>query len=163
MVLPQGRKEAFYRNRKPTRLSKVVNRTWAEVFGLGLLPSFLAALETRGRRSGKLRTNAVVLTDYEGERYLVSMLGDRVDWLRNARAAGEVTLRSGRRRRYALAEVPVEDRGPILKAYYGRANGARWHFPEGFTTDTPVADFQAVAADYPVFRLVRMKRAAAVK
>jgi len=64
----------------------------------------------------------------DGERYLVSMLGADVDWVRNVQAAaGDVTLRHGRTEQVHLEELPPEERAPILKAYLRRAPGARPH------------------------------------
>jgi len=40
----------------------------------------------------------VAIADFEGERYLVSMLGKNANWVRNLRAAGgQAVLRHGRR------------------------------------------------------------------
>jgi hypothetical protein len=62
----------------------------------------------------------------DGDRYLVSMLGGDVAWVRNLRAAdGHGLLRHGRTERVRLEEIPVEKRGPVLKAYLQRAAGAR--------------------------------------
>jgi hypothetical protein len=40
-----------------------------------LLPWFLVSLETTGHRTGQRHAIPVVLADYAGERYIVSMLG----------------------------------------------------------------------------------------
>lgn len=146
-------KALFYRNGRPTRFGRWLNGRWASVFRLGILPSFLVTLEVAGRRSGRSRATALVAADYNGGRYLVSMLGENVDWVRNVRAASNrAVLRSGKPQRIRLEEVPVAERGPLLKAYYGRATGARWHF--SLSEQSSVEEFQAVAAGYPVFRIV---------
>ena len=143
----------FYRNRRPTRAGRTLNRWWARAYGLGLLPSFLVSLETVGRRSGERRVNALVRADYEGRQYLVSMLGDRAEWVRNARARqGAATIRHGRRTLIRLEEVPVDERAPILKAYLSRARGARRHFT--VPHDASIETFGVVARDYPVFRIL---------
>ena len=50
-----------------------------------------------------------------------------------------------------LQEVPVEERGPILRRYVDKVPGGRPHIPgEGRT----VEEFQAVVADYPVFVVI---------
>jgi hypothetical protein len=88
----------------------------------------------------------------DGQRYLVSMLGDNVEWVRNVRAAGgKAVLRSGRREEIQLQEVPAAQRAPILKAYLQRAPGARPHVP--VNKDAALAEFQKIAAAFPVFRL----------
>ena len=89
-----------------------------------------------------------------GERYLVSMLGEESNWVRNVRAAGgEVALRHGRREEARLEEVVAPDlRAPVLKAYLGRASNASAHVPVG--EDASLAEFERVAPGFPVFRIV---------
>jgi len=88
-----------------------------------------------------------------GERYLVSMLGDDAQWVQNVRAAhGRAFIRSGGRSEVRLEEVTASQRAPILKAYLHRAPGARPHVP--VDKDAPLSAFEAVAASYPVFRIV---------
>jgi len=89
----------------------------------------------------------------DGERYLVSMLGEEVDWVRNVKAAGgKVTLRHGRREEVHLEEVAVDRRAPVLKAYLKRAPSARPHLP--IHKDAPLSEFEQVASRFPVFRVV---------
>jgi len=86
----------------------------------------------------------------EGERYLVSMLGRDVAWVRNLDAAGgRALLRHGRVEEVRLEPVPVERRAPIVKAYLKRAPGARPHI--AVDKDAPLAEFEAIAAEIPVF------------
>jgi hypothetical protein len=93
-----------------------------------------------------------VVADYQGERYLVAMLGEGVNWVRNVRAVGgNATLRHGRREEVRLEEVAPERRAPVLKAYLGRAPNARVHIP--VDKDAPLADFERVAGRFPVFRI----------
>src|ERR1035441_1327877 len=68
----------------------------------------------------------LVVAQVGAERYLVSMLGENADWVRNARAsAGAAVLRHRRTERVRLEDVPVSRRAPILKAYLQRAPGGR--------------------------------------
>src|SRR3990172_9023798 len=77
-------KSWFYRNRRPTRLGHIVNRAWSWMAGAGFTPASwpgeprigTIALETKGRRSGAIRAQVVTWVEQNGERYLVSMLGD---------------------------------------------------------------------------------------
>jgi deazaflavin-dependent oxidoreductase (nitroreductase family) len=113
----------------------------------------VVALETRGRRSGKAYLAQLVVAQIGAERYLVSMLGENADWVRNVRAsAGAAVLRHGDSETVRLEEVPVSRRAPILKAYLKRAPGARPHFD--LNHDAPLAEFERVAARHPVFRIV---------
>ena len=144
----------YYRNRRPTRLGRAVVRVQAVWSGLGLPPRIQIALEVPRRSGNGTQSIPLVVADLDGERYFVSMLGERSDWVRNVRAAnGAATIHSGAREHVVLEEVPVEERAPVLKAYVKRAFGARPHFVP--TPDSPLAEFEAVAAEYPVFRVRR--------
>jgi hypothetical protein len=70
----------------------------------------------------------VVVADHEGERYLVAMLGEGVNWVSNVRASGgQAVLRHAGREAVRLEEVDPGDRAPILKRYLQLAPGARGH------------------------------------
>ena len=143
----------LYRGGRPNRLASVVNRGSASLYALGLLPNYLVALEVVGRRSGRAISLPLVMAIVDGQRYLVSMLGENVDWVRNVRAAGgRAVLRHGRREEVRLEEVPVEMRAPVLKAYLRRAPGARPHV--AVHKDSPLSEFERIAAQLPVFRVM---------
>ena len=126
---------------------------WAGVFALGLQPKRWVTLEVAGRRSGRVTRFPLGMADLGGEWYLVPMLGERCNWVQNVRAAdGWVTLRHRRAVECRLVEVPVSERAPILKRYLDRVPGARPHLP--VDRHAPLADFAAIAARYPVFRVV---------
>jgi hypothetical protein len=142
----------FYREGRPTRIGRLVNHAGAVYSGLGLPPAWWVTLEIRGRRSGRIVSTTLVVGSYEGERYLVSMLGEESAWVLNARAAaGIATIHHGRRRPIVLREVPADERAPILRAYLQRAPGARPHFP--VLPMAPLPEFERIAARYPVFRI----------
>jgi hypothetical protein len=142
----------LYRDWRPTRLGRLVNRVWAWLSGLGLTPRILLMLQVKGRRSGRLCISVVVAARHDGQLYLVSMLGEGSDWVRNVRAAGgEAFIKRGRSRPVKLTEVPVSERGPILKTYCHVATSGRHHFP--VPHNAPVSEFDAVAERYPVFRI----------
>jgi deazaflavin-dependent oxidoreductase (nitroreductase family) len=142
----------FYRNWRPTRLGWWVNRFACWWSGLGLPPRFQAALEVRGRRSGRRRSNPVVIATVEGKRYLVSMLGPQSDWVKNVEEAhGDAVIRQGRRRDVHLVAVPPEQRAPILREYVRIASSGRQHFP--LPVGAPLSDFEAIAGQYPVYRI----------
>ena len=129
-----------------------MNRATATVASSGVASNYLEALEVTGRKSGRTFSLPVVLAVVDGQRYLVSMLGDDVQWVRNVRAAGgRAVLRSGDREDVRLDEVPVDQRAPILRAYLQRAPGARPHVP--VKKDAPLAEFERIAAAFPVFRV----------
>jgi deazaflavin-dependent oxidoreductase (nitroreductase family) len=126
------------------------------VASLGVASNYMETLEVIGRKSGRTFSLPVVIAIVDGQRYLVSMLGENVSWVQNVRAAGgRAVLRSGGREEVQLEEVPPGQRAPILKAYLQRAPGARPHVP--VNKDAPLAEFQKVAAAFPVFRLASNK------
>jgi hypothetical protein len=142
----------FYRNWRPTLLGRFVNRFWCWWSGLGLPPKFQAALEVQARTSGRRRSNPVVIPTVEGKRYLVSMLGKDSDWVKNVEAAhGYAVIHQGRRRHVHLVAVPPYQRAPILREYVRIATSGRRHFP--LPVDAPLADFEALAGRYPVYRV----------
>jgi len=127
-------------------------RFWSAVFALGLQPRRWVTLEVPGRRSGRPRSFPLGMADWRGAWYLVPMLGEQSNWVRNVRAAhGRVVLRRGRRRQCQLTEIPVTERAPILKRYLQTVPGARPHIR--VSPRAPLADFTAIAARYPVFRV----------
>jgi len=145
----------LYQGGRPNRVARAMNRFGAIVYGAGIWPSRLATLEVVGRRTGRMTTLPVVIAGYEGERHLVSMLGERAGWVRNVRAAGgRAVLRHGRREAVRLDEVDVADRPPILKRYLQLAPGARPHIP--IDRHAPVEAFAEVAARIPVFRITAL-------
>jgi hypothetical protein len=96
------------------------------VVRLGLPSKFQAALEVRGRSSGRRRSLPVVIATARGSRYLVSMLGPGSDWVKNVEAAhGEAIIRQGRRHSVHLARVPLEQRAPIIREYVRIASSGR--------------------------------------
>ena len=76
-----------YRGGRPHRWARIENRLWAIVSAAGLW-NRAATLEVRGRKSGRLISLPVAITEHQDERYLVAMLGERTNWVTNVRAAG---------------------------------------------------------------------------
>ena len=75
-----------------------------------------ALLTVRGRTSGEPRTFPVTILDAGGHRYVFSAFGE-VNWVRNLRAAGEATIRRGRRDEAVTAvELTPDEAALIMKA-----------------------------------------------
>src|SRR5579863_8595187 len=103
--------------REPTAVEKIFNRMFGFLVGLGLGFSHNYLLEVRGRKSGKVYSTPVDLLELGGKRYLVAPRG-RTQWVRNAEATGEVTLKKGRtQQRFRLQPIADADKPEILKAY----------------------------------------------
>jgi deazaflavin-dependent oxidoreductase (nitroreductase family) len=136
-------KRWLYRGQRPNWIARMLNRAWAALFSSGLLPDFMVTLEVTGRKSGRTVSLPVAVTVVDGQRYVVSMLGEHVQWVHNVRAAGgRAVFRSGGRQEVHLEEVPRDARAP----------GARPHVP--VNKDAPLAEFDKVATAFPVFRVV---------
>ena len=126
----------MYHGQRPNWFAGILNRISALVYSSGIAPNYLARLEVKGRKSGRRVSLPVVTAVNDGQRYLVSMLGDGVQWVQNLRAAGgRAIFVSGESEEIQLEEVPVSQRAPILKAYLQRA-GVRPHV--SVTKDAPL-------------------------
>jgi hypothetical protein len=107
-----------------------VNRAWAAVASSGVASNYLVTLEVSGRKSGRIVSLPLVMVVVDGQRYLVSMLGDNVQWSTTyGQPVEERFSGSGGREEIQLEEVPTDQRAPILMAYLQRAPGARPHVP----------------------------------
>ena len=145
-------KQWLYRGQRPNWIARILNRGWAMVASSGVARNYLVTLEVPGRKSGRTLSLPLVVAVVDGQRYLVSMLGEGAQWVENVRAAGgRAVLRTGGREQVQLEEVPAGQRAPILKAYLRRAPGARAHMP--VSKDAAIEEFQKIAAKFPVFRL----------
>ena len=145
-------KRWMYRGGRPNQLTKIINKGWAFIHSLGILPNYLVTLEVVGRQSGKTISFPLAMTVMNGERYLVSMLGEGTNWVHNVRAAeGKARLRHGMSEQVHLEEVDVSMRAPILKAFLKHAPGARPHIP--VSKDAPTSEFEKIASKFPVFQV----------
>jgi deazaflavin-dependent oxidoreductase (nitroreductase family) len=130
-----------------------MSRLWAAVFDLGLMPERWVTLEVVGRRSGRVVRFPLGMAEWEGDWYLVSMLGANCNWVKNVRAAGgAATIKRRRRTACQLVEVPVGERPRIIKRYLEKVPGARPPIP--VDRRAPVTAFEPISPRYPVFRVV---------
>ena len=147
----------FYRGWRPTRIGRLWSRAYAWVSGLGLAPRMLLTLQTTDRTSGRVNATILVVATYQGQQYLVSMLGEGSEWVQNVRAAGGVaSIKRGRSQPVQLTEMPLHQRAPILKAWAQVATSGRRHLPVPY--DAPDSAFDAIARDYPVFRIDQVRQ-----
>ena len=141
----------FYRGWRPTSLARVINRLWAWYASAGLPPRWQVALEVKGHRTGRVHTTVLVTAEHADSRYLVSMLGEASGWVKNARANPNAIIRHGRQEHVRLVEIPAAERAPVLQEYVRVAISGRRHFP--VAPGAPLAEFDAIAEHYPVFRI----------
>jgi deazaflavin-dependent oxidoreductase (nitroreductase family) len=143
----------MYRSGRPNWVARPQNRLSSILFGAGLLPRRAGSLEVKGRRTGRPISFPVVIADWEDCEYLVSMLGEQANWVKNVRAAGGVAvLRRGRRENVTLEEVNVADRAPIIRRYAAVAPGGRRHLALG--RDASLEECEVLAPHTPVFRIM---------
>jgi deazaflavin-dependent oxidoreductase (nitroreductase family) len=139
---------------KPSAVEALFNRTFGFLVGLGIGPKFIYLLQVPGRKTGKIYSAPVNRMELGGKLYLVAPRG-RANWVRNAEAAGEVTLKRGSlQQRFGLQAIAEEQKPAILKEYLDRyASAVRKFFP--IAPGSPVEAFRAVTANYPVYELMR--------
>ena len=130
---------------------RVLNGLVRPLARLGLAGRSTYVLTVRGRTSGKVWSTPVSIVEHGGERWLVAPYGER-NWVKNARAAGSVELRRGRRSdRLAVEEVDAAGAVPVLREYYRRFRVTRPFFD--VTLDSSEDDWLAEAPRHPAFRL----------
>ncbi|HTV88592.1 MAG TPA: hypothetical protein VME41_06205 [Stellaceae bacterium] len=138
----------------PRRIERAFGRVLVLLVRLGLVRGHFYVLEVRGRKSGRTLALPVDVLDFAGRRYLVCVRGE-ANWVRNARAAGEIALvRALRRERWRVREPAEAEKPPILKAYLDRfAAEVQRFFP--VPRGSPAEAFAELAPRYPVFELRR--------
>jgi deazaflavin-dependent oxidoreductase (nitroreductase family) len=139
---------ATYRRSRWRRLLNVLVRGLLRV---GLGPRHTYLLTVQGRRTGTRYSTPVTLVEEGRHRWLVAPYGE-VSWVRNARAAGQVTLSRGRHSEtVAIAELGPEEAAPVLKQYVPEIPITRPFFDA--KPNAPLAAFVAEARRHPVFRI----------
>jgi deazaflavin-dependent oxidoreductase (nitroreductase family) len=137
---------------KPSLTERIFNRLFAIAIGFGVGLGHNYVVEVRGRKSGRIFSTPIDLLEAGGRRYLVAPRGD-TNWVRNARAAGRVTLRKGHRSDdFTVREVGPAERPELLKAYLDRfALTVQRYFP--IPRGSTASEFAPIAERYPVFEL----------
>lgn len=139
---------------EPKPIEKIFNRAFGYLVGLGIGPAYMYLLQVRGRKSGRVFETPVNVLDVEGKRYLVAPRG-RTQWVRNAEATGEITLKKGRSRQsFRPRPIPDGEKPKLLKLYLERFATAVQRYFSVKAGSTPEA-FREVAPNYPVFELLR--------
>jgi deazaflavin-dependent oxidoreductase (nitroreductase family) len=139
--------------REPSAAERVFNRIFGFLVGLGVGFSYNYLLQVRGRKSGRLYSTPIDLLELKGRRFLVAPRG-RTQWVRNAEAAGEVTLKKGSSsQKFRLRPIPDAEKPEILKAYLDTfKREVQQYFP--VPAGSPPAAFAELTSSYPVFELL---------
>jgi deazaflavin-dependent oxidoreductase (nitroreductase family) len=138
---------------EPTTFEKIFNRTFGFLVGLGLGFSHNYLLEVRGRKSGKLYSTPINLLELKGKRFLVAPRG-RTQWVRNAEAAGEITLRRrSTRLKFRLRPLSDAEAPEVLKTYLDNFESeVQRYFP--VPAGSPPKAFSTLTSSYPAFELL---------
>ena len=136
----------------PSRVERFFNRIYGSLVGMGLGFSYNYLLQVRGRKTGKIYSTPIDLLDMNGQRFLVAPRG-RTQWVRNAEASGEVTLKRGRyQQRFRLRPLSPTEKPAVLKAYLDRFHTeVQRYFP--VQAGSPPETFGDIAENYPAFEL----------
>ena len=139
--------------RAPTAGERVFNRAFGFLVGLGLGFSHSRLLQVRGRKSGKLYSTPIDLLELDNKKFLVAPRG-RTQWVRNAEAAGEISLKKGRNiQQFRLRPLSGSEKLTVLKAYLDRfRREVQTYFP--VPADSPIDMFESIADNYPAFELI---------
>ncbi len=149
--------------RRPTwvrvRLVNPLFRTLVLRAGLGRRgrggQDVMRVLRVRGRRSGRSYDVPVRIATWDGQRYILSMLGE-AQWVRNLRAAGAAQLLVGTSvEPVAAREIWAEEKAAFL-TWYCQHPAYRLRARTALRADTAnltPAEVDRLARRYPVFRL----------
>ena len=139
---------------EPNRAARATNVVFRWLAEAGVSVAGTRALRVRGRTTGKLRGVVVNLMTVGDRHYVVSPRGN-TQWVRNARAAGEVELGPRwRTRTVRVVEVADEAKTDLLRRYLDR-----WYWEVkghvgGLTPDSTDEQIRAVAPSIPILELL---------
>ena len=136
---------------------KPMNRVIVALQRRGLAIGTMRLLSVPGRNSGKLRTTPVSPLTVDGKRYVVGGM-EGADWVKNARVAGWGILARGREEeRVALVELPVEERGAILRQFPRDVPHGVQFFKRLYGVSGDPDEFAALAPRCPVFEVTPLR------
>ena len=138
----RGYLRLFYQGWRPTRFGRLWSRAVAWVAGLGLAPRILLTLQVKDRSTDCLHDIILVVARYQGQRYLVSMLGNGSEWVQNVRAAGgKACIKRCWSRRFCLGRFRLrsahQSSKPGVRLRQVVASTFRSHLRHRWTTSKP--------------------------
>ncbi len=142
--------------RRPNPIERIFNSVFGSLVGLGFGLWHNYLLQVRGRKSGKLYSAPIDLLVIDDKKYLVCPRG-RSQWVRNAEAAGQVTLKKGASKQdYRIVAIADEDKPLLLKEYLDRfKTTVQRYFP--VPAGSPPDAFTPVVMQYPIFELIAIR------
>lgn len=139
---------------EPDLTARATNAVFRWLAEAGISIAGTRALRVRGRKTGQLRGVVVNLMTVDGRDYVVSPRGN-TQWVRNARAAGEVEMGPRwRGRTVRIVEVADDAKLDLLKRYIDR-----WYWEVkghvgGLTPQSTDEQIRAVAPSIPIVELL---------
>jgi len=131
--------------------ARLINSLFRLMTRLGLGASYRYILTVPGRKTGRLYSTPVDVIEVAGDRWLVAGYGP-ASWVRNTRAAGEVTLsRAGRSETFRVDEATAPTAIPVLRAYIRGIKVTRPYFDAN--ADSPDESIAAELKRHAVFHL----------
>ena len=135
------------------RWLEVANSVIVALQRLGLVIGTMRLLSVPGRKSGRLRTTPVSPLTVDGRRYIVAGY-EGSDWVKNVRASGWGILARGRKEeRVTLVELPVEERGFVLRRFPREVPHGIQFFRHLYGVSGEPEEFATLAPRCPVFRV----------
>ena len=125
-------------------MSRAINGVFRAMTALGVGASYRRILTVKGRKTGKSYSTPVDVMDRGGDLWLVAPYG-QVNWVKNARAAGVVTLKRGRHtNRFEVHETDPSEATEVLRQYMVQVPVTRPYFDAA-----PDAPDDQIAAELP--------------
>jgi len=135
----------------------VVNPTTKFLIRRGFSLRGARILSVRGRATGEWRSIPVNLLETEYGSYLVAPRGN-TEWSRDLRHSGSGRLISGNQIiEFSAEEIADSAKPELFRTYLALWKGASDRFFNGIRPDAPDSQFLAVAARYPVFRILEKR------
>jgi deazaflavin-dependent oxidoreductase (nitroreductase family) len=140
---------------KTYRLSwgrRLINSLFRALTRIGLGASYRHILTVPGRKTGRLYSTPIDIIELDHQRWLIAGYGP-ANWVRNVRAAGEVTLSRGRQsHRFGVEEADGPAAVSALRKYMTEIRVTRPYFDAA--PDSPEEDVAAELPRHPAFRLI---------
>ncbi|MDQ7806684.1 nitroreductase family deazaflavin-dependent oxidoreductase [Amycolatopsis sp. A133] len=139
---------------EPKKATSTFNEVVAKLTRMGVSVWGSRVLTVVGRKSGEPRSVPVNLLTVDGVRYLVAPRGE-TQWVRNLRAAGQGSLRVGRRvETFTFRELAHDEKPGILRAYLKRWKFEVGVFFDGVDAKASGAKLREIAPGYPIFEIL---------
>ena len=138
---------------RPPRWLKRMNNVMVALQKLGIPAGPAMVLTVPGRKSGVPRSTPMTPFRLDGSLYAVAGYPGS-DWARNARAAGDGTLRRGRTSRpVRIVEMSPDEARPVLRAFPANVPvGVGFAKRSGLVRDGTPDEFEALAGRLLVLR-----------